>query len=73
MNAQYGFFYPENNQRYLAGLSFDSAAEAIEWWRDRRTHWQQLTITPVFAGGSDVAAFLNPTSGEIVVVREIAP
>lgn len=66
MNAQYGFFYPENNQRYLAGLSFASAAEAIEWWRDRRNTWQEIPV-----GSKDEAAFMNPNTGHIVVVREV--
>lgn len=67
----FGFFYPENNQRFLESVSFDTAQEAIAYWRDKRAMWQELTVMPVFAGGNDLAAWLNPMTGDIVVVREI--
>lgn len=62
----YGYFYPETNERYLAGLTFSSVDEAIAWWRERASHWQVID-----AKGNDKAAFMHPRSGDIVVVREV--
>lgn len=62
----FGFFYPENNQRFLDSMVFENAKEAIEWWRDRRSTWQEIP-----AGSKDEAAFMNHNTGHIVVVREI--
>lgn len=67
MTPTYGYFYPENNQRFLAQLSFGSAEEAAAWWRDKRSMWQEIrAIEP-----NDKAAFMNPITGDIVVVREV--
>lgn len=70
----YGFYYPENNQRYLASLSFDSVEEAVAYFRDMRAMWREIKRGPDDKAaflGKDKAAFLNPLTGEIVVVREI--
>jgi len=63
----FGYFYPENNRRFLESLEFETAADAIAWFRDKRTMWQQFE--PQNAG--DAAAFLNPLNGDIVVVRKV--
>lgn len=63
----FGYFYPENGERFLESMSFASAEEAITWFRDKRSMWQE--IRP--AGERDMAAFINPVRGDIVVVREI--
>lgn len=64
----YGYFYPEDNERCFAGVSFDSVAEAVAWWRDRRSHWQELAVLSIYA---DKAAFIHPRTREIVVVRVV--
>lgn len=63
----FGYFYPETNERYLAGLTLASVDEAIVAWRDRASHWKQIEAK----GATDKAAFMNPSSGDIVVVREV--
>lgn len=63
--SKFGFFYPENGERFLS-MSFDSAQEAIDWWRDRRSMWVSIK-----AGSKDQAAFMQPNTGHIVVVREV--
>lgn len=63
----FGFFYPENGERFSASLSFGSAQEATAYFRDKRSTWQE--IKP--GSERDKAAFLNPLTGDIVVVREI--
>jgi hypothetical protein len=62
----YGFFYPENGERFIASLSFQTAQEAIDYWKDKRSTWQEIK-----AGGKDEAAFINPNTGDIVVVRRV--
>jgi hypothetical protein len=63
----YGYFYPENNQRFLQSMEFPTAQGAILWFRDRRSMWHSMA--PQSAG--DEAAFLNPMTGDIVVVRKL--
>lgn len=63
----YGFFYPENNERFLASLSFNSVEEAVAYFKDKRAMWD--AIQP--QNPADAAAFMNPLSGAIVVVRKL--
>jgi hypothetical protein len=63
----YGFFYPENGERFISSLSFQTAQEAIDYWKDKRGTWQEIK-----AGSKDNAAFMNPNTGDIVVVRRIS-
>jgi hypothetical protein len=63
----YGYFYPENNERFLSSMGFATAEDAIFWFRDRRPTWQR--IGPI--GKDDLAAFMNPLLGDIVVVRAL--
>lgn len=65
--TMFGFYYPENGERFLASVQFTTPEEAIAYWRDKRSMWQQID-----ASGKDKAAFLNPLTGDIVVVREIS-
>lgn len=64
---EYGFFYPENNERFLASMSWSTPELAADWFRYRRPTWQEITATPPAK-----YAFLNPIVGDIVVVRVIA-
>jgi len=62
----FGYFYPENGERFLASLSFATVQEAIDYFRDKRATWEVVKAFP-----PDMTAFLNPRTGDIVVVREI--
>ena len=65
----YTFFYPETGERFSPSkeLEFDALEAAIEYWRDRRSTWEEIKpINP-----SDKAAFMQPSSGHIVVVRQL--
>jgi hypothetical protein len=63
--AKYAFFYPENST-LAATIEFDTAKEAIEYWRDKRPSWE--AIKPL--GKTDEAAFMSPF-GAIIVIREL--
>ena len=62
----YGYFYPENNERYLESMSFPTAQEAIDWFQNRRSTWNQVEPQD-----KSEAAFLSPYDGTIVVVRSV--
>ena len=63
----YSFFYPENNQRLLQSKehAFETEEEAIAYWKDHHHIWEDITIP------DGEPAFIQPNSGEIVVVRKI--
>lgn len=64
----YGYFYAENNERFLGHLQFDSARDAINWFRNKWLSWHLVD-----AKGNDAAAFMNSATGEIIVVKEMKP
>ncbi len=63
----YSFFYPENNVRCSTASEhvFKTKKEAVDYWKDRRPIWQDITAM----GGEP--SFLQPNTGEVIVVREI--
>lgn len=62
----YGYFYPENGKRFLASMRFDTIQEATEWFADHVGPWKAIKEK-----GNNEAAFLEPSVGHIIVVREI--
>ena len=63
----YGYFYPENNQRFLQSMEFETVRAAIDWFQDKRPMWGPLQPQRV----GDEMAFLNSLTGDIVVVRKL--
>ena len=65
----YSFFYPENNSRFSNAEEhvFNTIEEAVAYWKDSRQIWEDVTVP----GGEP--AFMQPNTGEIVVVRKIQP
>lgn len=63
----YSFFHPENNQRLSNSKEheFETIEEAIDYWKDRRTIWDDITVP-----GKE-PAFMQPHTGEVIVIREI--
>ena len=65
----YTFYYPENNKRFSNDkeLEFKTAQEAIDYWISHRSMWQEIKTTNTI----DKAAFMSPSNGDIVVVRQL--
>ena len=65
----YSFYYPETNTLVHGNDSdfiFNTADEAIEWFDNAKANWSIIDCK-----GNDLAAFMNPWTGDIIVVREM--
>lgn len=63
----YSFFYPEDGSRmsFAKEHEFETVEAAVAYWKDRRQIWEEISVS------NGEPAFMQPFSGEIVIVRKI--
>lgn len=61
----FGLFYVEGSVRFLPTLSWTTAEQAGAWFRHKRNSWREIMPT----NAQDEFGFLNPVTGDIIVVR----
>lgn len=62
----FGYFYAESGGRVYGWPEFETAAAAVDHWRSKKGMWE---VAAAPAGAE--AAFVHPTRGTVVVVKEV--